>query len=148
MEVIVAQSPNARGGDGGEIAVHRLSGVKPAAVKWLWYGWLPLGKVWILEGDSDVGKSTITLAMAAIVSQGKPWPTTVIGTKRVDSIGDPADVVLVGVEDDEDDTVVPRLIAAGADLDRIATLNIPVDDWGQQKPFTIPMTLIGYGGHP
>lgn len=118
--------------------VRRLSGVTPAAVKWLWYGWLPLGKVSILEGDSDVGKSTVTLTWAAIVSQGKPWPTSVIGTKRVDSVADPADVILVGIEDDEDDTIVPRLIAAGADLERIATLNRPVDEWGEAKPFTIP----------
>lgn len=122
----------------GASAVHRLAGVKPTAVQWLWYGWIPLGKVSILEGDSDVGKSTVTLAMAAVVSQGKPWPTTVIGTKRVDSMSDPAAVILVGVEDDEDDTVVPRLMAAGADLERIATLNRPCDDFGQPQPFTIP----------
>jgi hypothetical protein len=118
--------------------VRPLSGVKPAAIKWLWYGWLPLGKVSILEGDSDVGKSTLTLAMAAIVSQGKPWPTTVVGTKHRDSISDPANVVLVGIEDDEDDTVVPRLIAAGADLERIGTLNRQVDASGEPVPFTIP----------
>jgi hypothetical protein len=118
--------------------VHHLAGVQPAAVKWLWYGWIPLAKVSILEGDSDVGKSTMTLTMAAIVSQGKPWPTMVIGTKRVDSMSDPASVILVGIEDDEDDTVVPRLIAAGADLERIATLNRPRDDFGQPQPFTIP----------
>lgn len=124
-------------GEGGS-AIRRLSGIKPTAVKWLWYGWIPLGKVSILEGDSDVGKSTVTLAMAAIVSQGKPWPTTVVGAKRVDSIADPADVILVGIEDDEDDTIIPRLIAAGADLERIATLNRPVDEWGDARPFTIP----------
>ncbi|WP_123023581.1 AAA family ATPase [Mycolicibacterium stellerae] len=125
-------------GRDGPQAVRRLSGVTPTSVKWLWYGWLPLGKVSILEGDSDVGKSTVTLSWAAIVSQGKPWPTSVVGTKHVDSISDPADVVLVGIEDDEDDTVVPRLMAAGADLERIATLNRPVDEWGDPKPFTIP----------
>lgn len=139
MKVQVSIADDPTGGIGDDVSVvRRLSGVAPRAVEWLWYGWLPLGKVSILEGDSDVGKSTVTLAMAAIVSQGKPWPTTVVGVKRVDSIADPADVILVGIEDDEDDTIVPRLIAAGADLERIATLNRPVDAWGEAKPFTIP----------
>ena len=118
--------------------IQPLSGVKPSVVQWLWYGWIPLGKVSILEGESDVGKSTLTMAMASIVSQGKPWPTTVVGGRPRDSISDPASVVLVGIEDDNADTVVPRLVSAGADLNRVFSLNRPVDAKGQPKPFTIP----------
>ncbi|ORX19412.1 hypothetical protein AWC27_00085 [Mycobacterium szulgai] len=115
-----------------------LADIAPTTVNWLWKGWLPLGKVSILEGESDVGKSTVTLAWASIVSNGSRWPATVMNGKRLYSQHDPAGVVLVGVEDSNDDTVVPRLIAAGADLTRVHTLNRPVDDDGNPRPFTIP----------
>lgn len=115
-----------------------LADVAPSAVRWLWKGWLPLGKVSILEGDSDVGKSTVTLGWASIVSNGSPWPKTVVNGKTLVSQHDPADVVLVGVEDANDDTVVPRLIAAGADLSRIHSLKRPINDKGEPVPFTIP----------
>jgi hypothetical protein len=119
--------------------IRALSTIAPKAVQWLWYGWLPLGKVSILEGESDVGKSTLTIAMAATVSCGNPWPTTVLaGGKRVDSQADPANVLLVGIEDDDSDTVVPRLKAAGADLDRVFKLERQTDADGNPVPFTIP----------
>lgn len=115
-----------------------LSDVAPAPLRWLWKGWLPLGKVSIFEGESDVGKSTVTLSWASIVSRGARWPETVINGKPLVSQHDPAGVVLVGVEDAADDTVVPRLIAAGADLSRVHALARPLDDKGQPRPFTIP----------
>ncbi|WP_204080992.1 AAA family ATPase [Mycobacterium riyadhense] len=118
-----------------------LADIAPTTVNWLWKGWVPLGKVSILEGESDVGKSTVTLAWASIVSNGSRWPATVMNGKKLYSQHDPAGVVLVGVEDSNDDTVVPRLIAAGADLNRVHTLNRPVDDDGNPKPFTIPADI-------
>lgn len=119
-------------------ATVRLSDVAPTAVKWLWKCWLPLGKLSILEGESDVGKSTLTLAWASIVSKGKRWPPSIVDGKPLVSQDNPAGVVLVGIEDGNSDTVVPRLIAAGADLDRVYALNRPVDCNGNPKPFTIP----------
>jgi hypothetical protein len=127
--------------DGGRRATVCLADVAPTAVSWLWKGWLLLGKVSILEGESDVGKSTLTLSWASIVSKGSRWPTTVINGKSLVSAHDPAGVVLVGVEDANDDTVVPRLMAAGADLSRVHALNRPVDDDGKPRPFTVPTDI-------
>ncbi|ORA69460.1 hypothetical protein BST23_00545 [Mycolicibacterium elephantis] len=115
-----------------------MADVKPTAVRWLWKGWLPRGKVSIFEGDSDVGKSTVTLDWAATVSTGRAWPPTVMDGKTLISQDEPGGVLLVGVEDADDDTVVPRLIAAGADLSRIRSLERPVDETGSPTPFTIP----------
>jgi hypothetical protein len=126
------------GDDTARSATVCLADVPPKRVEWLWKGWLPLGKVSIFEGESDVGKSTVTLSWASIVSRGSRWPETVINGKPLLSQHDPAGVVLVGVEDANDDTVVPRLIAAGADLRRVHALARPVDDKGQPRPFTIP----------
>lgn len=120
-----------------------LSDVEPAKVEWLWRPWLPLGKVSILEGDPDVGKSVLTLTMAAIVSTGQKWPETRIGGEIVrQPEAHAAGVVLVGVEDDEEDTIVPRLIAAGADRTRIATMRQPTDDRGDPVPFVIPEDVV------
>lgn len=119
-----------------------LATVTPKKVEWLWKTWLPLGKLSMFEGESDVGKSTITLSWASVISTGSKWPQTVTADgQTMESQADPADVVLVGIEDSNADTVVPRLIAAGADLRRVHSLNRPVDDSGNPKPFTIPYDI-------
>lgn len=116
-----------------------LADVTPTKVEWLWGSWVPLGKVSILEGEPDVGKSTLTLTMAALVSRGGEWPLTVVDGKTMPrSQSQPADVVLVGIEDDEDDTVVPRLMAAGADRNRVHAITQPRDAKGTPVPFVIP----------
>lgn len=124
--------------NGDRPASRSMADIKPAAVRWLWKGYLPLGKVSMFEGDPDVGKSTLTIDWTATVSTGRAWPDTVIGGNVLVSKHDPAGVLLVGVEDDPEDTVVPRLMAAGADLSRVRYLNRPVDKGGKPVPFTIP----------
>lgn len=90
----------------------RMSDVTIRAVDWLWYGKIPCGKVTGISGNPGLGKSQITASLAAVVSVGGKWPVT----------REPADrgsVLLLNAEDDADDTLGPRLIAAGADLSRI-----------------------------
>lgn len=87
----------------------RLSTVTPVHVDWLWTQRVPLGKVTVLDGDPGLGKSTITLDLAARVSSGRPMPGERIGRP-------PAGVVLLSAEDGLDDTIRPRLDAAGADV--------------------------------
>jgi hypothetical protein len=116
-----------------------LADLTPTKVKWVWRGWLPLGKVTILEGEPEEGKSVITLAWTAIVTQGREWPLTTIDDEPLPrDKTDPAGAVLVGIEDDLEDTVVPRLDAAGADRSRIHIVNQPLDDKGNPKAFLIP----------
>lgn len=90
----------------------RMTDVEPEHVQWLWSGRIPRGKLVVLDGDPGLGKSTLTLAIAAHVSTGTPLPGDV-GERE------PAGVVLVSFEDGLGDTIRPRLEAAGADLDRI-----------------------------
>lgn len=120
-------------------ATRSLADVTPTKVEWLWRGWLPLGKVSILEGEPDVGKSVMTLDWTATVTTGRKWPLTVVdGEPLPRNRTEPAGVVLVGVEDDEDDTIVPRLDAAGAERGRVHVMNQPKDDAGNPLPFVIP----------
>jgi hypothetical protein len=123
----------------GERVTRSLADVEPTKVTWLWPYWIPLGKVSILEGEPGEGKSLLTLAMTALVTIGGELPMTMVDGGMVprSSFG-PAGVVLVGVEDDEADTVVPRLDAAGADRTRVYVMNQPTDDNGNPKPFLIP----------
>lgn len=89
-----------------------LASVDPAEVRWLYYPYLPAGKLTLLEGDPGVGKSWVSSALAAAVSRGEP----LIGSSSAPS---PSNVLLLTAEDDLADTVRPRLEQMEADLNRI-----------------------------
>lgn len=101
--------------DGAPVIV-RLSDVKPEPVAWLWLGRIALGKNTLIAGDPGLGKSFLTLDMAARVSTGAAWPDA------PDVPTTPGGVVLLSAEDGVADTIRPRLDAAGADVGRIVAL--------------------------
>ena len=112
-----AEEPLTRGtGSGREPDLVRLRDAKRTSVHWLWEGRIPLGKITVLAGDPGLGKSFITLDIAARVSTGSPWPDALDAPQRARC------VVLLSAEDDIGDTILPRLEAARADLSRIAAL--------------------------
>jgi putative DNA primase/helicase len=85
--------------------------ITPRPIDWLWNGWLARGKFEVFAGMAGTGKTTIAIALAATVSIGGRFPG---GTRS------PVGHVLIwSGEDSAADTLVPRLIAAGADLSRI-----------------------------
>lgn len=100
----------------------RLADVQPTSVEWLWRGYVPLGKLTLVEGDPGLGKSTVLLDLAARASVGGTTPT-----------GEPLavlDTLLVTAEDDASDTIRPRLDRAGGDPARIhhvSSLTLPDD---------------------
>ena len=88
------------------------SDIEPVAIEWLWPGRFALGKVSLVAGDPGGGKSQLTLDMAARITRGATWP--------VDNLPAPmGSVVIISAEDDAGDTIIPRLIAAGADRSKI-----------------------------
>ena len=89
--------------------------VAPERVSWLWPGYLPAGKLVVIDGDPSCGKSTMTTDLAARCSTGSPWPD---GARS----SGPADVLLLSAEDGLGDTIAPRLHAAGADVARVHAL--------------------------
>ena len=100
------------------------SSVTQRKVEWLWYPYLPYGKLTILQGDPGEGKSTFMINIAALLTRGKKMPD---GFR----IPEPQSVVYQTAEDNLSDTVKPRMVAAGADCSRIAYI---VDE-------DIPLTL-------
>jgi hypothetical protein len=109
------------------------STVQPEPLRWLWPGYLPLGKATLLAGDAGLGKSTMSCDLAARVSRGLAMPDGTHGSA-------PAGVVMIGTEDGRADTVRPRLDAAGADCDRIAFVTVELPD-GWEDALTLPDDL-------
>ncbi len=114
----------------------RMSDVAPEAVSWLWPGRFPLGKLALLVGDPGLGKSFLTLDLAARLSRGTPWPD------RLDEAVTPADTVLLSAEDDPGDTIRPRLDAAEADASRIHVVTgVQRSATGEPKYFSLDADL-------
>jgi archaellum biogenesis ATPase FlaH len=101
-----------------------LSEIHPQTMKWLWLGRIPLGKITVLAGDPSLGKSFLTLDMAARVTTGGRWPD---GAPACDG-----NVILVSAEDDAADTIRPRLDALGADVSRVHILESIRDRSGER----------------
>jgi putative DNA primase/helicase len=97
------------------LRVIRSSEVEPELIEWLWKDRIPLSKLTLFSGNPDVGKSLVSLDVAARLSCGKDFPD------GANSLGE-CDILILASEDDPADTIVPRLMAAGADLDRIHLL--------------------------
>ena len=87
------------------------STIKTEMIKWSWNGWLAIGKPVIMAGDAGTGKTTIAMHLGAIVSSGGRWPD---GSNCPEG-----DVLIWSGEDDPSDTLIPRLIAAGANTSRV-----------------------------
>ena len=97
---------------GMQARIIRAEDVKPKDLDPVWPGFLWAGKPTMLAGDPGLGKSMVTCDIAARITTGAPWPCST-GQQQ------PANVVMLSAEDDLEDTIVPRLTAAGADLTRI-----------------------------
>ncbi len=104
----------------------RLADVEPRPVSWLWPGRIPLGKLTVLDGDPGLGKSTLSLDLAARVSRGACMPDGAPGVS--------GGVLLLSAEDAADDTIVPRLIAADAELAWIAQVPAVMGSDGESPP--------------
>lgn len=90
----------------------RGSEIIPRDVEWLWFPYIPYGKITIIQGDPGEGKSTFALNLAAMLTQGSPPPFS-------DGEIEPMNIIYQNTEDDAEDTVIPRFINAGGDTDRI-----------------------------
>lgn len=101
-------------------------GLKPEPIRWIFPGYLARGKFHVIAGAPGTGKTTIAVNFAGCVTSGVPFPS---GWRP--TIGN---VLIWSGEDDPADTLVPRLIAAGADLARVHFVGDTRED-GQRRPF-------------
>jgi hypothetical protein len=92
------------------------SDIVPEKVEWLWPGRLARGKHSCVAGEPGTGKSQISVAIVAAVTTGGEWPC---GEGRSPIVGS---VIILSAEDGAADTIIPRLMAAGADLARVVVV--------------------------
>lgn len=102
------------------------SSIPVEPLQWLWRPLLARGKLHLLAGQPGAGKTAIALALAATISTGSRWPDG--------SPSQPGNVVVWSGEDDPADTLIPRLKAMGADLDRVLFVG-GVQAKGKERPF-------------
>ena len=111
------------------LQIVNMSTIKPQAINWLWYGWLPLGKMTILAGAGGCGKTNLSLALIATITTGGNFPD---GSK-CENVGK---VLIYSTEDDPADTLLPRLLANGADVNKIDIITGGrINDKGENEPF-------------
>jgi len=108
----------------------RVSEVEREEVIWRWKNKLPKKKLTIVEGDPGVGKSQLTLAIAAPITRGLP----IFGDEEK---SDPATVLILSAEDGIADTIRPRLEGMGADLSKVIALTAMVDETGTERAVTL-----------
>jgi len=121
-----------------EAVVRRVADVSARRVRWLWPGRVALGTVTLLDGDPGLGKSQLTLDLAARVSCGCRMPPEERAVPDPDRR--PAGVLLLSAEDDVASAIRPRLEAAGADLTRIHVLDA-VRQGDDSRPPMLPFDL-------
>jgi hypothetical protein len=102
-----------------QMPVTVLSQVKTQQVDWLWQRRIPLGKITILDGDPGMGKSLLAIFIAACVSTGQPMPDGAPGKQ--------GKVILIAPEDAAEDTIKPRVEAAGGDPSQVILLETVED---------------------
>src|SRR5437763_6171188 len=118
----IIKDPDSRYKQSTQAPLTLLSDVETQQVDWLWQRRIPLGKITILDGDPGMGKSLLSICIAACVSTGQPMPDGVPGKQ--------GKVILIAPEDAAEDTIKPRVEAAGGDpsqvllLDNMELLNI------------------------
>ncbi|WP_330619202.1 AAA family ATPase [Vallitalea guaymasensis] len=95
-----------------ELKIINMSEIESKEVDWLWYPFIPYGKITIVQGDPGEGKTTFVLQLAALLSNGAALPCTENETEAIN-------IVYQTAEDGYEDTIKPRLEAAGADCSKI-----------------------------
>lgn len=100
-----------------ELKLIHMEDVVSKEVEWLWYPYIPYGKITIVEGDPGEGKTTLVLKLAAALSRGLPLPCD------DDREREPIHIIYQTTEDGIDDTIKPRLEKAGADCSMIRVID-------------------------
>ena len=100
------------------LRVTRGSEVKTKRVLWVMQDWLPCGSLTLLAGREGLGKSTLAVAVCAQITRGE---------LEGELFGTPRNILYVHTEDAREFTVAPRLIAAGADMDRVLFVDVQTE---------------------
>jgi hypothetical protein len=130
-----APSKSAAAPNGKLLVVHDASLVRPAPIQWVWPGRIAIGKTTLVGGDPGLGKSQFSIFVASTISQGGEWPCKEGGAPK-------RSVIMLSVEDGLADTIVPRLMAADADLQKIKVVTaVHAEDGTGRRIFNLTQDL-------
>lgn len=99
-----------------ELKLIKMSNVEVEDIKWVWYPYIPYGKITVVQGDPGEGKTTFILALVALLTKGEPLPEEENGSE-------PINVIYQTAEDGLGDTIKPRLLSVGADCERVMVID-------------------------
>jgi putative DNA primase/helicase len=118
-----------------ELGIISARAVKEAPIDWLWKYRFACGEMALLAGDGGLGKSSLLLSIASLITTGGQWPDGA-GQAPLGS------VIIVSAEDSRETTLKPRLIALGADLDKVVFVTAKMTIQRQdQPPMVNPVSL-------
>ena len=101
-----------------ELNIQDASSIKVRPIRWVWRYRLAEGEMALVAGEGGLGKSQVMLWIAAAISNGSPWPDR-------SGLAPRGTVLIVTAEDSAETTIKPRLIAMGADLERVKVITAP-----------------------
>lgn len=111
-----------------ELRIVQMSDIKSEAVDWLWEPYIPYGAITLIQGDGEMGKTTMSLAIAAAVTRGDPLPEA-SGLPKVHRPDggavppSPKSAIVQNGEDSYNRTIKPRLERLRADCGRIYSID-------------------------
>jgi putative DNA primase/helicase len=117
-----------------ELSSKAASQYKMKGVRWLWKHRFALGKIGLIGGMPDKGKGLLVAYMIAATTNNEPWPCEEGAAPR-------GNAILFTAEDDVADTVIPRLVAAGADLERVHIIEMAKNADGSERMFSLATDL-------
>lgn len=120
--------------NGRDVFLTRASTIKPRPVRWLWEGRIALGTLALVGGREGIGKSICCYTLAAEVTRGN-LPGIYAGEPRA--------VIVAASEDSWEHTIIPRLMAAGADLERIYRVDVALPESSVDGSLSLPKDLAG-----
>jgi hypothetical protein len=108
--------------------------ITPENIEWLWPGRLARGKHTCIAGEPGTGKSQLTIAIIAAVTTAGEWPCA-------EGRAPLGNAIILSAEDGAADTIVPRLLAAGADMRRVHVVSSVRDAGGGRRPLNLQNDL-------
>ena len=122
--------PENGNGAASALVSHCAAEITPEKIEWLWPGRLARGKHTCIAGEPGTGKSQLCISSIAAVTTGGKWPCDE-GRAPLGS------VIILSAEDGAADTIVPRLLAAGADLNRVHIVSAVRDVHGRRRALNL-----------
>ncbi|WP_339487839.1 AAA family ATPase [Pseudomonas sp. EL_65y_Pfl2_R95] len=104
------------------------SSIVPVPIHWLWPGWIARGKLTVLAGAGGSGKTTLAMSLIGTLTSGGRWPDG-------EHCSTASNALIWSSEDDPADTLIPRLMAAGANLERVHIIQGRINALGDREPF-------------